>query len=93
MEKKFSGKFSRGIIVKQEYSPVYIGTQDGSMELDKIIALPGQPNGINFNHYSGYVTVGPHAGRALFYYFVESPRNSSTNPLVLWLNASMEVNI
>ncbi|XP_044506837.1 serine carboxypeptidase 1-like [Mangifera indica] len=56
------------------------------MELDKITSLPGQPNGINFNQYSGYVTVDPQAGRALFYYFVESPQNSSTNPLVLWLN-------
>ncbi|KAJ0084277.1 hypothetical protein Patl1_30129 [Pistacia atlantica] len=43
------------------------------MELDKIIALLGQPNGINFNQYSGYVTVDPQAGRALFYYFVEFP--------------------
>ncbi|XP_031270975.1 serine carboxypeptidase-like 40 isoform X2 [Pistacia vera] len=72
--------------VKHEYSPVYIGTQDGSMELDKITTLPGQPNGINFSQYSGYVTVDPQAGRALFYYFVESPQNSSTKPLVLWLN-------
>ncbi|KAF9587701.1 hypothetical protein IFM89_004678, partial [Coptis chinensis] len=36
--------------------------------------------------YSGYVTVDPTAGRALFYYFVESPQNSSSNPLLLWLN-------
>ncbi|MBA0674672.1 hypothetical protein Goari_016255, partial [Gossypium aridum] len=53
---------------------------------DKIGALPGQPNGVDFNHYSGYVTVDSKAGRALFYYFAESPNNSSTNPLVLWLN-------
>ncbi|KAJ4724618.1 Carboxypeptidase [Melia azedarach] len=58
----------------------------GSMEHDKITALPGQPNGVNFQQYAGYVTVDPQAGRALFYYFVESPENSSTNPLVLWLN-------
>ncbi|PPS04807.1 hypothetical protein GOBAR_AA15855 [Gossypium barbadense] len=66
--------------------PNYIQPQDGSMETDKIGALPGQPNGVDFNHYSGYVTVDSKAGRALFYYFVESPDNSSTNPLVLWLN-------
>ncbi|KAJ4724619.1 Carboxypeptidase [Melia azedarach] len=58
----------------------------GSMELDKITALPGQPNGVNFHQYAGYVTIDPQAGKALFYYFVESPENSSTNPLVLWLN-------
>ncbi|KAG4191765.1 hypothetical protein ERO13_A07G115100v2 [Gossypium hirsutum] len=67
-------------------SPNYIQPQDGSMEADRIGALPGQPNGVDFNHYSGYVTVDSKAGRALFYYFAESPDNSSTNPLVLWLN-------
>ncbi|KAL4580953.1 hypothetical protein LXL04_017159 [Taraxacum kok-saghyz] len=69
-----------------EYSPVYIASQDGLSELDKIVTLPGQPSGVDFNQYSGYVTVNPNAGRALFYYFVESPTDSSTKPLVLWLN-------
>ncbi|XP_019152737.1 PREDICTED: putative serine carboxypeptidase-like 23 [Ipomoea nil] len=59
--------------------------QEGSMEADKIDALPGQPTGVKFNQYSGYVTVDRKAGRSLFYYFAESPQNSSTNPLVLWL--------
>ncbi|XP_031273423.1 serine carboxypeptidase II-3-like [Pistacia vera] len=48
--------------------------------------VTGQPQGVDFDQYAGYVTVDPKAGRALFYYFVESPHNSSTNPLVLWLN-------
>ncbi|KAI3492421.1 hypothetical protein L1887_42925 [Cichorium endivia] len=69
-----------------EYSPVYIAQQNGLAELDKIVTLPGQPAGVNFNQYAGYVTVNPNAGRALFYYFVESPTDSSTKPLVLWLN-------
>ncbi|KAK7321712.1 hypothetical protein VNO77_32595 [Canavalia gladiata] len=60
--------------------------QSGFMEDDKVKALPGQPQGVDFDQYAGYVTVDPKAGRALFYYFVESPHNSSTNPLVLWLN-------
>lgn len=71
---------------KTGYSPNCIQPQDGSMKTDKIGALPGQPNGVGFNQYAGYVTVDSQAGRALFYYFVESPENSSTNPLVLWLN-------
>ncbi|XWS73771.1 hypothetical protein CRYUN_Cryun02cG0157800 [Craigia yunnanensis] len=71
---------------KTGYSPNCIQPQDGSMEADKIGALPGQPNDVGFNHYAGYVTVNSRAGRALFYYFAESPENSSTNPLVLWLN-------
>ncbi|PIA46403.1 hypothetical protein AQUCO_01500145v1, partial [Aquilegia coerulea] len=70
----------------KEYSPVYISPQEGLMAADKIDAMPGQPDGVNFDQYSGYVTVDPTTERALFYYFVESPENSSTNPLVLWLN-------
>ncbi|KAK3025247.1 LOW QUALITY PROTEIN: hypothetical protein RJ639_044595 [Escallonia herrerae] len=65
-------------------SPVYVGPQDGLKDSDEIESLPGQPDGVDFKQYSGYVTVDPEAGRALFYYF--SPRNSSTKPLVLWLN-------
>ncbi|KAK1555214.1 hypothetical protein Q3G72_023482 [Acer saccharum] len=68
------------------YSPVYVGPQDGLMESDKIDALPGQPGGVDFNQYGGYVTVDPKSGKSLFYYFVESPQDSATKPLVLWLN-------
>lgn len=70
----------------EKASRVYVGPQEGLMKADKITALPGQPDRVDFDQYSGYVTVDPKAGRALFYYFVESPRNSSTKPLVLWLN-------
>ncbi|KAK2998533.1 hypothetical protein RJ639_022818 [Escallonia herrerae] len=74
----------------QAYSPVYIGPQDGLMQADKIDSLSGQPDGgVDFDQYAGYVTVDPKAGRALFYYFVESPQSSSTNPLVLWLNGGI----
>lgn len=71
-------------------SAANIGAQEGSMEADKIDALPGQPHGVKFNHYSGYVTVDKKAGRSLFYYLAESPENSSTNPLVLWLTGGTE---
>ncbi|KAF2322323.1 hypothetical protein GH714_011808 [Hevea brasiliensis] len=71
---------------KTEYPAIHTEPQDGLMQADKIVALPGQPDGVHFDQYSGYVTVNPKAGRALFYYFVESPQNSSTKPLVLWLN-------
>lgn len=66
-------------------STAYIGPQEGLKEADKIEKLPGQPYGVEIDQYSGYVTVDPKAGRALFYYFVES-QNSSTKPLVLWHN-------
>ncbi|XP_021688282.2 serine carboxypeptidase 1 [Hevea brasiliensis] len=71
---------------KTEYPAIHAEPRDGLMQADKIVALPGQPDGVDFDQYSGYVTVNPKAGRALFYYFVESPQNSSTKPLVLWLN-------
>ncbi|XP_057782946.1 serine carboxypeptidase 1-like [Salvia miltiorrhiza] len=64
--------------------PVYAGVQEGLKEADMVATLPGQPQ-VNFSQYSGYVTVDPNAGRALFYYFAES-EDSSTKPLVLWLN-------
>jgi len=68
-------------------SAAYVAPPQEELRLaDKIVALPGQPYGVNFDQYSGYVTVGPEAGRELFYYFVESPHNSFTKPLVLWLN-------
>lgn len=69
-----------------KFSPEYIGPQDGLMQADKIDSLPGQAGGVDFDQYAGYVTVDPKAGRALFYYFVESSLNSATKPLVLWLN-------
>ncbi|KAK1631480.1 hypothetical protein QYE76_005795 [Lolium multiflorum] len=58
----------------------------GTREADKIAALPGQPPRVNFDQYSGYVTVSEQHGRALFYYFVESPYEAASKPLVLWLN-------
>lgn len=55
---------------------------------DRIIELPGQPKNVSFSQYSGYVTVNKQAGRALFYWLVESPasRGAGSRPLVLWLN-------
>lgn len=46
-------------------------------------ALPGQPEGVDFDQYGGYVIVDEENGRALFYYLVES---ASEKPLLLWLN-------
>lgn len=71
--------------LEADFSRVYIGSHDGLKEADKIEVLPGQPGGVYFHQYSGYVTVDPKAGRELFYYFAES-QNSSSKPLLLWLN-------
>jgi serine carboxypeptidase-like clade 2 len=62
------------------------GPASGSKEADRILGLPGQPPRVNFRQYSGYVTVNEEHGRELFYYFVESPYNATSKPLILWLN-------
>ncbi|KAL3634755.1 hypothetical protein CASFOL_021809 [Castilleja foliolosa] len=53
---------------------------------DKISKLPGQPN-VNFQQYSGYITVDEKQERSYFYYFVEAETDiPDSKPLVLWLN-------
>ncbi|XP_055939275.1 lysosomal protective protein-like [Argiope bruennichi] len=51
---------------------------------DEIKDLPGLDIPINFKHYSGYLNAT--RGRYLHYWFVESQRSPSTDPVVLWLN-------
>ncbi|CAL5085162.1 unnamed protein product [Urochloa decumbens] len=59
----------------------------GRKEDDRVDRLPGQPEGLDFAQYAGYVTVDAAAGRALFYYLAEAAGSpSSAAPLVLWLN-------
>ncbi|KAI5399880.1 Serine carboxypeptidase-like 27 [Lathyrus oleraceus] len=55
---------------------------------DRISWLPGQPENVEFEQYSGYVTVNEQNGRALFYWLTEAPlsRRPNLRPLVLWLN-------
>jgi serine carboxypeptidase-like clade 2 len=57
---------------------------------DKIMLLPGQPDGVDFDQYGGYITVDEKNGRALFYYFVEALQDASTKPLLLWLNGGKD---
>ncbi|VAH02072.1 unnamed protein product [Triticum turgidum subsp. durum] len=52
---------------------------------DRIARLPGQP-AVDFDMYSGYITVDEGAGRALFYLLQEAPEDVQPAPLVLWLN-------
>ena len=52
---------------------------------DRILGLPGQPNGVAFDMYGGYVTVDEQAGRALYYWFQEADQPEAA-PLLLWLN-------
>ncbi|XP_051183442.1 serine carboxypeptidase 2 isoform X2 [Lolium perenne] len=52
---------------------------------DRIDRLPGQP-AVDFDMYSGYITVEQSAGRSLFYLLQEAPEEAQPAPLVLWLN-------
>ncbi|BAS84477.1 Os03g0386700, partial [Oryza sativa Japonica Group] len=65
---------------------LYMSSQDGLKEADKVSELPGQPGRAGFDQYAGYVTVNATSGKALFYYFAEATDDPSTKPLVLWLN-------
>nr|CAB3457275.1 unnamed protein product [Digitaria exilis] len=70
----------------------YSGSDQRALKAaDKIEALPGQPEGIEFDQYGGYVTVDEKNGSALFYYFVEAPQDASSKPLLLWLNGVANV--
>uniref|UniRef100_A0A1E5UNE4 Carboxypeptidase n=1 Tax=Dichanthelium oligosanthes TaxID=888268 RepID=A0A1E5UNE4_9POAL len=65
------------------------GSPDEQQLKDRILGLPGQPNGVAFDMYGGYVTVDEQAGRALYYWFQEADRSTAdpaTAPLLLWLN-------
>jgi serine carboxypeptidase-like clade 2 len=55
---------------------------------DRIMKLPGQPPNVSFSQFSGYITVDPVEGRALFYWLIEAPKTVKprSKPLVLWLN-------
>ncbi|XP_073306909.1 serine carboxypeptidase II-2 isoform X2 [Primulina huaijiensis] len=55
-------------------------------QLDKVLDLPGQSFNVSFASYSGYVTTNKESGRALFYWFFEAVEDTSSKPLVLWLN-------
>ncbi|KAI7748752.1 hypothetical protein M8C21_003131 [Ambrosia artemisiifolia] len=52
---------------------------------DEVVKLPGQPP-VTFKQFAGYITVDQNKQRSLFYYFVEAASNSSSKPVVLWLN-------
>ncbi|KZV37375.1 serine carboxypeptidase-like 27-like [Dorcoceras hygrometricum] len=61
---------------------------NAEQESNKITSLPGQPAKVDFDQYSGYITVNEEAGRALFYWLTEAPtkRGPESKPLLLWLN-------
>lgn len=80
--------FGDALISFKNDSEYLTDTEEGHLQEAHYLphGLPGQPEGIKFRQYSGYVTVDANAGRALFYYFTEALHDASKQPLVLWLN-------
>lgn len=64
---------------------MFFGEVESQLNADKIVSLPGQPT-VNFQQYSGYITIDEVQKRAFFYYFVEAASEPDSKPLVLWLN-------
>ncbi|KAL8260592.1 hypothetical protein R6Q59_028545 [Mikania micrantha] len=74
-------KFMYGVILMQSCLNWLISASIS----DQVVKLPGQPP-VSFRQFAGYISVGESGRRSLFYYFVEAESNSSSKPLVLWLN-------
>ncbi|XWS54067.1 hypothetical protein CRYUN_Cryun10bG0057200 [Craigia yunnanensis] len=72
-----------GLIVLQVWFSVQVECSPALF--DRVTWLPGQPK-VEFQQYSGYVTVDEKKQRALFYYFAEAEVDPASKPLVLWLN-------
>jgi len=51
---------------------------------DEVDSLPGLYFPLNYRHYSGYLNAT--SGKFLHYWFVESQRSPSSDPVVLWMN-------
>ncbi|XP_021301037.1 serine carboxypeptidase-like 20 [Herrania umbratica] len=67
------------------FSFVVVVTQSAP-ENALVTQLPGFAGTFLSKHYSGYVNIDQSHGKNLFYYFVESERKPSEDPVVLWLN-------
>ncbi|XP_070758307.1 lysosomal protective protein isoform X2 [Enoplosus armatus] len=57
---------------------------DAAPAADEVTYLPGLQKQPSFRHYSGYLNVAD--GKHLHYWFAESQKNPSSDPVVLWLN-------
>ncbi|KAL9190978.1 hypothetical protein ACHAXT_000684 [Thalassiosira profunda] len=62
------------------------GTYTAEALRDKVDSLPGLHMDLDFNMFAGYLTVSERNGRNIFYWYVESQNDPSTDPVVLWTN-------
>uniref|UniRef100_A0A1J3IGU3 Carboxypeptidase n=1 Tax=Noccaea caerulescens TaxID=107243 RepID=A0A1J3IGU3_NOCCA len=73
------------VAVKLFFS-VFVVTTESAPESALITKIPGFDGTFPSKHYSGYVTIDKEHGKNLWYYFIESEKNPSKDPVVLWLN-------
>eukprot|EP01137_Pigoraptor_chileana_P022106 Opistho-2@86641 len=56
-------------------------------DADRVGGLPGLSTAAQkISHYAGYLSTDSTGDKQLFYWFVESANNATSDPLVLWLN-------
>ena len=53
---------------------------------DKITSVPGLDGDPGFNMFAGYLEVSKENGRNIFYWYVESQNDPSSDPVVFWTN-------
>jgi carboxypeptidase C (cathepsin A) len=68
------------------FSALFVLTVFSQENKDIITFLPGLKEQPKFKHYAGYLESNSTNKRYLFYWFLESQNNPSSDPVVLWLN-------
>ncbi|XP_049343810.1 serine carboxypeptidase-like 20 [Solanum verrucosum] len=59
---------------------------EGAPQGALVTQIPGFTGKLLSKHYAGYVNLDESHGKNMYYYFIESERNPSNDPVVLWLN-------
>ncbi|KAK4720151.1 hypothetical protein R3W88_018489 [Solanum pinnatisectum] len=59
---------------------------EGAPQSALVTQLPGFTGKFQSKHYAGYVNIDESHGKNMYYYFIESEKNPSKDPVVLWLN-------
>ncbi|CAH8354942.1 unnamed protein product [Eruca vesicaria subsp. sativa] len=63
-----------------------LSVTESAPESAQVTKLSGFSGTFPSKHYAGYVPIDKERNKNLWYYFVESERNATTDPVVLWLN-------
>jgi carboxypeptidase D len=55
----------------------------------KVNSLPGLKANLDFVHYAGLIPIDENRENNIFYWLVESPTESASKPLIIWLNGGL----